>query len=69
MQARQPTHILLADFDIAHEDANQTLATSAAAGTPAYMSPESLQGARPGEKHDIWCAPPLGDLRLAGRLG
>ena len=55
LQGKQPPHILLADFDIAQDDSNQTtLATSVPAGTPAYMSPESLQGERPGEKHDIW---------------
>ena len=56
-QAKDPPHILLTDFDIAQDNSNQTtLGTSVPAGTPAYMSPESLEGKRPGEKHDIWSA-------------
>lgn len=47
-------HILLADFDIAADNSSQTGVTSIHAGTPEYMSPESVRGEQPTSKHDMW---------------
>jgi len=57
LQAKQPPHILLTDFDIAQEKNTQTLATSVPKGTLSYMSPEAVEGKPPGMADDIWCAP------------